>query len=328
MRGGGPRKPTTLMLKQATSLFPSDAAEKRRFMDALLLGESREQAIIVLEPRPEIGAFPRERRMVWQPEFIERLRSDFRPARHPLYEKGAFYSLDASSALAASTMLAIPTPPKRILDLCASPGGKSVFAWRAFRPELLVANEIIRKRHPSLIANLDRCHITGSRVTAADPGVWGRRFPETFDLVLADAPCSGQSMLAKGDDAQGCFHPNMIDMNVGRQRRILGNAFQTCRPGGYILYTTCTYSHKENERVIEWLFKEYEGEVTPVERPEMAEFRSKYADFPCYRLFPHQGLGAGMFSCLLRKAGEIPEDPASLEGLPGAWVYGRAPESA
>ncbi|RYD17239.1 MAG: RsmB/NOP family class I SAM-dependent RNA methyltransferase, partial [Verrucomicrobiaceae bacterium] len=322
-KAAGPRKPTTLMLKQVTQLFPQDDVTKRQFMDALLLGESREQAIIVLEDRPEIQAFPRERHMEWQPEFVERLRPDFRPARHPLYEKGVFYSLDASSALAASTMLAIPVAPKRILDMCASPGGKSVFAWRAFHPELLVSNEIIRKRHPSLIANLDRCHIEGSRVTAADPGVWGRRFPETFDLVLADAPCSGQSMLAKGEDAEGCFHANMIDMNVGRQRRILGNAYQACRPGGHILYTTCTYSLKENERVVEWLLKEYEGQIEAVARPEMAEFQSRYSEIPCYRLFPHQGLGAGMFSCLLRKGGEIPEHPASLEGLPGVWVYGR-----
>lgn len=117
----------------------------------------------------------------------------------------------------------------------------------------------------------------------------------------------------------------MIDMCVGRQRRITGNAVKSMRPGGHMLYMTCTYAKKENEKVVEWLLQEF-PELEPVEAPLLAEFRSAYTDVPCYRLFPQSGIGAGAFSALLRKKGE-PEGPAVLpDDLPIFWRYG-APEA-
>jgi 16S rRNA C967 or C1407 C5-methylase (RsmB/RsmF family) len=308
------------MLKQAASLF-KDARERESFVRALCEGGAREQAIIVLIDRPEFGAFPKLQPLAWQPPWIVRLAESFRPARHTLHDRGAYYCLDFSSVFAASVMLAIETPPRRVLDLCASPGGKAIFAWRAFDPEVLMCNESVRKRTGSLIANLERCGVERSQVWSADSSVWVQKGKEAFDLVLVDAPCSGQSLLAKGNDAHGCFSPTMIDMCVGRQRRIVGNAYHCLRPGGYLLYMTCTYAIKENEKLVGWLLKEY-PDLEAVEAPFLSEHASRFADFPCYRMFPHQGLGAGAFSCLVRKRGEPPAHWPPLEALPASWRFG------
>lgn len=256
--------------------------------------------------------------MSWQPPFIVRLMQGFKASQHPLYAQGAFYSLDFSSVIAASVMLAIEPAPKRILDLCASPGGKSVFAARAFAPDVIICNESLRRRTGILIENLTRCRVKGANVSSADASVWARKASQAFDFVIVDAPCSGQSLLAKGREAPGCFDPAMLDVCVGRQRRILAHALECTAPGGHVLYMTCTFNRKENERVIEWAMRQFEG-VEAVEAPAMAVFRSHLADVPCYRLFPQQGLGAGMFSALLRKPGSPIELPALSDELPIFW---------
>jgi 16S rRNA C967 or C1407 C5-methylase (RsmB/RsmF family) len=307
------------MQRQAEVLF-GDPTERAAFLEALTEGRSREKSIIVLQDRPEIRTFPRLGATPWQPEWVIRLGDGFRPAQHPLYERGAYYSLDFSSVFAASAMLAVAEPPRRVLDLCASPGGKAIFAWRAFRPELLYCNETIRKRARPLIENLARCGASAGKVWSADPSVYARRFAGGFDLVIVDAPCSGQSLLAKGDVAPGAFNPAMVDMNHSRQRRITGNAVHCLAPGGYLLYMTCTFSRRENELVIQWLLKEY-PELEAVNVTHLYAHRSPYADFPCYRLFPHSGLGAGAFTALLRKSGDRAELP-EFEEIPTIWGYG------
>lgn len=317
------KRDLALLTKHAGNLF-EDPAERTAFLEAVASGECREQAVIVLKEAREFGAFPKKRPAPWQPEWVLRIDDSVKPAKHPLHQKGVIYSLDLSSVFSASLMLAIETPPVRVLDLCSAPGGKAIFAWRAFRPEIMVCNETIRKRCGSLIANLERCAIVGSCVTSADPSVWARRFPRAFDLVLVDAPCSGQSLLAKGDDAKDCFEPKMIDMCHSRQRRILGNAAKCVRPGGHMLYMTCTYAVKENEKVVAWLLREYDW-LEAVEVASHAAFRSPHGEAPSYRLYPHQGLGAGAFACLLRHK-EAPSDlPPELDTMPVFWRQGQPP---
>lgn len=311
-------------LERAAAALFEDAAEREAFLEAMRCGESREQALIVLDARPEIAAFPKMRPLPWQPDFVVRTVDPFLPTRHPLYEQGAFYPLDFSSVFAAVPMLSIEPAPERILDLCAAPGGKAIFAWRAFRDRVpggprLVANETIRKRAGMLIENLRRCRVTGAFVATADPSVWGRKAPEAFDLVIVDAPCSGQSLLAKGREAPGCWSPAMIDMNHSRQRRILGHAARCLRPGGHLLYMTCTFSRKENEKVVSWLVEEY-PDFEPVEVEALSSHRSRFAEFPCYRLFPHEGLGAGAFTCLLRRSGNPPAHRPPWPEGPWRWT--------
>lgn len=316
----GNKDASRLLLKLAFDLFENED-EREEFLDAMIAGESKEQAIVAMQDRVEFVAFPRKRPLKWQLPFVHRIDDSFKPSKHPLYEKGAFYSMDFSSAFVATAMMGIKTPVKRVLDLCSSPGGKAIFSWRMFKPELLLCNEIMRKRVSTLIGNLDRCKCENSAVWSADPSVFARKFKECFDLVICDAPCSGQSLVAKGEEAPECFDPNSIDMNVGRQRRILGNAYHCLVPGGHLLYSTCTYTTKENERVIDWFLKTH-PDLEAVEIKQLAEFRSKYTDTPSYRIFPHQGLGAGAYVCLIQRKGEKPEVHKPIDHLNFMWKYG------
>jgi 16S rRNA C967 or C1407 C5-methylase (RsmB/RsmF family) len=309
------------MLKVAYELFP-DEEERDEFIEVLHAGESKDQALIVMENRPEMIAFPRQPRLAWQPSFVERIDESFKASKHPFYKKGFYYSLDFSSVFSASAMLALPERPTRILDMCAAPGGKSVFAYRAFRPDLLLCNEIIKSRAGILLNNLARCKCETSALYCTDTTIYARKFRNVFDLVIVDAPCSGQSLLAKGDEAPECWDPAMIDMCMGRQRRILTNSVSCVQPGGYLLYTTCTFTIKENEKVIDWCLKNH-PEMEVVEVPHLSEYQSKLCDYPAYRLFPHQAIGAGAFVCLLRKKpGEEPFVRRPIPTFNHLWKYG------
>ncbi|HEX4925280.1 MAG TPA: hypothetical protein VFV50_14395, partial [Bdellovibrionales bacterium] len=151
-----------------------------------------------------------------QPAIAKRLQLSSHPTRHPLHDEGAFYSLDYSSVFAASVILATPKNPDVILDVCAAPGGKSVFAWKALRPQVLLSNEIVQGRAKALISNLKRCHVTPVRVFSAGPDQLALRLPQACDLVLLDVPCSGQSLMVKGQTVTGSFMPHAVSGNVKR----------------------------------------------------------------------------------------------------------------
>lgn len=302
----------------AATLF-DDPVERAKFKSSMVEGSSKEGALIVLQQAPAIQTFPYLPRQSWQPDFVIRLAESFKPGNHPLYEKGAFYSLDLSSVFAARAMLSIPKAPRRVLDLCSAPGGKGIFAWRAFKPQLLVCNEIIRKRTGTLINNLERCKIEGSLVASVDPTAWAQWYKDAFDLVLVDAPCSGQSLIAKGEDVPGCFGSRLITMNAQRQRRIIANGAHCVAPGGFLLYMTCTFAAAENENVINWLLEQFpEFEVWEV--PALSAFASKIG--PGYRLYPHSGLGAGSYCCILRREGFPPDPLPTLVPIRSIWKYG------
>jgi len=308
------------MVRQAANLF-KEKADRKAFLDALVLGESKEQAIIVLEDKPEIKTFPKVRPLAWQPSFVHRIPDEYRVSKHPLHAKGAFYCLDFSSIFSVSALREVQIVPRNILDMCSAPGGKAIFAWRYFEPDVLICNESLRKRARTLIGNLDRCKIERSLVWTADPSVWGRKYPEGFDLIICDVPCSGQSLLAKGEETESTFAPHTIDMCVGRQRRIMAEAVKALRPGGYILYCTCTYAIKENEKVMAWLL-ENNPKLEAINVPHLEEFRSKFSPFPSYRLYPQDGLGAGAFTCLLRSTAPEKDEYYDMSDIRATWRYG------
>lgn len=297
-----------------------DPEEQEKLIKALSEGKSREQAMIVLRRQGPVMAFPKAAAEHWQPDFVWRAADYFRPAQHPEHEKGSYYCLDLSSTFTASLMLAIRTPVHTVLDLCASPGGKSIFAHAAFQPDLLICNETIFKRWTTLLANLQRCQVTESAISKADPSVWARKCPGLFDLVIVDAPCSGQSLPAKGEEAPGAFSSAMIDMNVSRQRRIVANGVQCLAPGGHLLYLTCTFSRDENEKVVAWVLKEFPN-LVPVGRDELSAFQSRFAETPCYRLYPHQGMGAGGFCAMFRNTDTGEANYVPIEEMPLGWTY-------
>jgi len=238
--------------------------------------------------------------VAWQPDFVDHINVTSPVGRHPGHEAGHFYSLDLSSVFAASLALALSFRPRSIMDVCASPGGKSLFAWRAFQPEIAIANECIHSRIRMLRENLTRCGAGTIQITQLDPHRLAARFANLADLVLVDAPCSGQSMPAKGIPNPGCFHPVNVKRNALRQRRILADAAGLVQSGGALLYSTCTFSLEENEKNTAWFLKHF-PDFIPVASPLHAAWQSKHAGFPAYRLHPHEGLGTGAYAVLLSK---------------------------
>ncbi len=297
-----------MVRRTAFRLKQDDVSWQEAFTQAVMAANSSKPAAIWCKPKEAASNLPENLpALAWQPDWVEVFKdTDTSIGKHTLHESGHLYSLDFSSVVSASSLLTITEPIETILDMCAAPGGKALFAWRAFNPELLVCNEVIYKRHAMLHANLNRTGASEvAEVVQRDPDSLSKQYPNFADIVLVDAPCSGQSLLAKGDEAEGAFLDHVVAANMTRQRRILANAVKIVRPGGYLCYMTCTYAREENEKNVEWLlrrFPEFTAQIVP--HLEEAGIRSWLLDEPCYRHSPQDGLGAGGFVALLRRSTE------------------------
>lgn len=234
----------------------------------------------------------------WLPPRVYVPAQGERPTAHADYAAGLYYSLDLSSCWESVPLSVVPAPLSS-LDLCAAPGGKSMLMAARHLPQLHVANEVNAQRRGILRQNMQQCGVPNVEVTGLRPDQWAAE-GRGFDLLLADAPCSGQSLLCKGIRNPGCLGQQMVNGNAKRQKGILLAAVQCVNPGGHILYSTCTYDPDENEKVMAYILKRVPG-WQAVEVPLLADFRSSLVDFPCYRMLPHHGCGAGGFCCLLRK---------------------------
>lgn len=311
----GMEKASNLLLKFSQKLF-SDSEMKECFVDALIHPQTFHPCILWIDSKPVVSPFTIEHPLNWQPSFVDRLSLSEKPGQHPLHDQGHFYCLDFSSVFAVSTLLTIPKPVHCIVDVCASPGGKSIFAWVALQPSQLISNEVIGKRMGALISNLKRCRIQGAIALSRDSSILATEIPRTADVVLVDAPCTGQSLLAKGGKAPGCFHPVSINKNANRQKRILANSAQLVAPQGYLAYMTCAYSPEENEDVSAWFLERFPN-FQPVVVPHLAEYQSHLTETPCYRMFPNSGLGAGAFTILFRN---MDNENGAREPLSQAWL--------
>ena len=309
--------PSNHVKKFAARIFDQSSAAEA-FVQSLVAPAPYHTAVLWLQERPVPMPFPVQTTHSWQPEFVDCVSIEDRPGQHPLHQQGAYYCLDVSSVFAACVMEQVERPAELVLDLCASPGGKSVFASQLFQPRLLVANEVIGKRTAALIANFQRCRLRSAVVLSRDSSILADACPQAVDLVIVDAPCSGQSLIARGKPSPGCFHPATINMNANRQRRILACATRVVAPGGYLAYLTCTYSRKENENNAAWLMKQA-PQFRPVAVSKLAAFQSHLADFPCYRLWPQQKVGAGAFAILLQNQTSGMRRPLRVEPLRPVW---------
>lgn len=178
------------------------------------------------------------------------------PGRHLFHEIGAYY-IQEPSAMAVAAVLA-PCPGERILDLCASPGGKSTQIAGRMRGEgLLVSNEIIPGRARILSQNIERMGIANAVVCNETPERLAAFFPSFFDKILVDAPCSGEGMFRKDETAVREWSPEHVKMCAERQRSILEQAVLMLKPGGTLVYSTCTFSEEENEGVIGGFLEEH-----------------------------------------------------------------------
>lgn len=215
------------------------------------------------------------------------------PGKHPYHEAGVYY-IQEPSAMAAAPLLA-PAPGEKILDLCAAPGGKSTQIGGALRGKgLLVSNEIHPARAKILSSNIERLGITNSLVTNETPARLAEFFPAFFDKILIDAPCSGEGMFRKNEAAISQWSPETVAFCAARQDETLAEAARMLKPGGRLVYSTCTFAPEENEGTIE-------------------RFLSGHSDFTLLekkRLYPHKIRGEGHFTGVLEKQGG-PENAAS-----------------
>lgn len=274
--------------------------ERISFVSSVLEPAELETSLIWVAEKPLQSTFQSKRPYPWQPSFVNRVESSERPGAHQLHNEGAYYCADTSSIFAGASLTEIKNNVETIIDLCSSPGGKAIFAWKLFQPELLICNEVIGKRLPGLISNLKRCSIAPVFASTLGTEVFSQRYPNSAQLVIVDAPCSGQSLLVKGKLETGCFHPATINMNSNRQKKILAHASSLVSSRGYLSYMTCTYSTEENEKVVQWFLKRFPN-FRAVEVECLKEHQSHLTETPCYRAWPHRISGAGSFCCLFQR---------------------------
>ena len=228
---------------------------------------------------------------------------DGRPAfaADPLWHAGVYYVQEASSMLLRLVAPLLGEEPLRALDLCAAPGGKSTLLVDLL-PEgsTLVSNELVRSRAQILAENIQKWGGVHSVVTSTEPQRLGR-LREQFDFILVDAPCSGEGMFRKEEEARRQWAPGLVESCARQQREILDDIWPALAPGGLMVYSTCTFNRQEDEDMLAYLVEELGAE--PVALPELPEpiTPSPLSSYPCYRMMPHRLRGEGLFMAVVRK---------------------------
>jgi len=220
----------------------------------------------------------------------------------PRFHAGAYYVQEASSMLLEQAVLqAIDVrKPLTVLDLCAAPGGKSTHLLSLLsRESLLVSNEVIRSRVPALIENIEKWGNENVIVTQNDPADF-QALPDFFDLILVDAPCSGEGLFRKEPQAMEEWSMKGVELCSLRQRRILADVVEALKPGGVLLYSTCTYNEKENEENLRWVKSQTGLEPITISVSEGWNFHPVDSG---YQLYPHRVKGEGFFLAAVRKTG-------------------------
>ena len=231
------------------------------------------------------------------------------PAKHPYYFAGMYY-LQEPSAMTPANLLTIE-PGDRVLDLCAAPGGKATeLGAKLNHTGLLVANDISNSRAKALLKNIELFGIPNVLVTSEPPEKLAEKFPGFFDKILIDAPCSGEGMFRKNPGMMKDWETYGPKHYSDLQRSIVPHAIRMLKPGGMLLYSTCTFSPEENEGSVKFMLdldpdleivdipNRYEGFAPG--RPELIE--DGIQDLKkCVRIWPHKMNGEGHFIALLRK---------------------------
>lgn len=260
----------------------------------------------------------------------ERPPFTFDPALH----QGLYYVQDASSMVLdyITRQLTADGIPVRWLDACAAPGGKTTTILSAL-PEgsTLVANEYVRKRAEALIENLERWGFGNVGITNVDTAAF-TQLPDFFDVVSVDAPCSGEGMMRKEDVAITQWSTSLVKQCAKLQREIVSNVWQALRPGGHLIYSTCTFNTEEDERNVLWMMHELGAEPVDI---NLGSFTGVIGaiegNIPCGRFLPGKVRGEGLFVAVLRKPATNPAisvkkklkvRPQNLSGNLKQWFKG------
>lgn len=227
----------------------------------------------------------------------------------PLFHAGGYYVQEASSMFLEQAIRNFVNGPVVCLDLCAAPGGKSTHL-ASLLPEgsVLVSNEVIRSRSNVLAENIAKWGNPESIVLNNDPAEIGE-MTHVFDVIVTDVPCSGEGMFRKDTDSTGEWSVANVALCASRQRRILHDVWNALKPGGLLVYSTCTYNTEENEDNIQYIIEELGAEALEIPTDPAWNITGalKYRN-PVYHFFPHKTRGEGFFLAALRKAdGEVEE---------------------
>ena len=251
----------------------------------------------------------------WTPEQCRQVYGDFQPvpwiangllypeerrmAKDPYYYAGLYY-LQEPSAMTPASVLPVE-PGDKVLDLCAAPGGKSTELGAKLKGQgVLMANDISNSRAKALLKNLELFGVSNICVTSETPEKLASVYPEYFDKILVDAPCSGEGMFRKDADMVKDWLEHGPAYYAPIQKEILHQAVAMLRPGGMMVYSTCTFDKREDEEQILDLLETYpEMEVVPL--PRFAGACDSFGFTGAIRLFPHKIKGEGHFVVLLRK---------------------------
>jgi NOL1/NOP2/sun family putative RNA methylase len=259
------------------------------------------------------------RELPW-PDHAWLVSDEVRPGKHPYHAAGLYYLQDPSAM--APALLLDPQPGDRVLDLAAAPGGKAThIASMLSGRGILVANEIHPTRALALAENLERWGAQNAVITVESPERLADRWPEFFDRVLLDAPCSGEGMFRKGDTARSEWSPALVHGCAVRQSAILEQAAQLLRPGGRLVYSTCTFAPEEDEAVVgRFLSAHPEFEIleplglslAAPGRPEWVQPEDRHDEVRrSVRIWPHLSPGDGHFAAVLRKMDSAAQRRAS-----------------
>jgi NOL1/NOP2/sun family putative RNA methylase len=225
----------------------------------------------------------------------------------PLFHAGAYYVQEGSSMFLeqAITQSVDLTKPLLVLDLCAAPGGKSTHLLNLINNDsLLVSNEVIHSRATILSENIQKCGNNNVVVTNNDPEDF-QRLKGFFDVIVVDAPCSGEGLFRKDRDAMKEWSPENVDLCCKRQRIILHDVWPALKKDGILIYSTCTYNRFENEENIAWAKERFDVEfITLKTKPEWGVEEVKEKNVTGYHFYPHKVSGEGFFISVMRKMSE------------------------
>lgn len=220
---------------------------------------------------------------------------------------GLFYLQEASSMLPVSALFDVLPHPEQILDVAAAPGSKTTqMAARMNNQGAIVANEFSASRAKILHANLSRCGITNTGITHFDGRVFGAALPECFDAVLLDAPCSGEGVIRKDTHALRHWSQENIRTIAKTQAELLDSAFHSLKPGGILIYSTCTLNLTENQQVVASLLARYPHAIETVPLNNLFDGAGDAVTDEGYlHVFPHIYDSEGFFVARLRKTASV-----------------------
>ena len=269
------------------------------FQDFQRALESPAPVSVRLNPNKSGQLFPSEAydgRIPWCPDaYYLKERPVF--TLDPCFHGGAYYVQEASSMFLATVLQQLPQTHARVLDLCAAPGGKSTLLASLLPPDsLLVANEVIKPRAAILKENIIKWGQDNVVVANSDPARFAA-FPGAFDLILVDAPCSGEGMFRKDAKAIEEWSEGNLRLCEERQKRILSDIWPALRPEGFLIYSTCTYNPGENDDIIRWLIQDFDARPIPVEHSFPGITPTAYG----HQFYPHKTRGEGLYMSVVQK---------------------------